>query len=106
MKHNLFEIDGEIIKDDEYCTVRENKQLGNIWIYSYVLYRNKSTKLFHYENSDCIYVFVGGKGVFELEKNIIYVKHNDIVLAPQKKFHKIINTGDIHMKFLMLKEKF
>lgn len=104
IKHNIFDIGGTIIKDDEYCLVRENQQLKDVNIYSYLLYRNKSTKRFNYDN-DCVYVFVGGKGVLELEKDIIYVNHNDLILVEKNTYHKVMNTGDIHMKFLMMKEK-
>ena len=105
IKHNIFDIGGTIIKNDEYCLVRENQQLKDVNIYSYLLYRNKSTKRFNYADNDCVYMFVGGKGVFELEKDIIYVSHNDLILVVKNTYHKIINTGDIHMKFLMMKEK-
>lgn len=105
MKYNLFNIDGDIVKNDEYGIVRKNDHLNNFLLYSYLLYRNKSTKRFNFEKHDCIYVFVGGKGVFELEKEIIYVNHNDVILVPKNTFHKVINTGDINMNFLMLKEK-
>ena len=50
-------------------------------------------------------MFVGGKGVLELEKDIIYVNHNDLILVEKNTYHKVMNTGDIHMKFLMMKEK-
>ncbi len=105
MKYNLFDVGGDVIKDDEFGIVRENRNLGNIWISSFLLYKDKKTKRFNYPNNDTIYVFIDGRGVFELEKDIIYVKHNDIVLVPQDSMHRIINNGDIHMKFLILKEK-
>jgi mannose-6-phosphate isomerase-like protein (cupin superfamily) len=104
IKYNIFDIGGTIIKDDEYCLARENQQLKDVNIYSYLLYKNKSTKRLIY-NNDCIYMFVGGRGVFELEKDLIYVSHNDLILVSKNTHHKIINNGDIHMKFLMLKEK-
>ena len=105
MKYNLHDIGGKVIKNDEYGIVRENGQLGNISVYSYFLYRNKSTKRFKFENHECIYFFIDGKGIFELEREITYINRNDIILAPQTVSHRIINTGDIHMRFLALKEK-
>jgi len=105
LKYNLFNIGGTIIKDDEYCLVRENRQLGNILISSYLLYKDKTTKHLKYSNMDCLYLFIDGTGVFEIEKELLSIKRNDIILIPQNKYHKIINDGDIHMKFLALKEK-
>lgn len=105
MKYNLFDIGGKIIKDDEYGLIRENRELGNIWINSILLYKEKSTKKFCYLKQDTIYVFVDGKGIFELGKEIIYVSYNDIVYVPHGAPHKIINNGDIHMKILAFKEK-
>jgi mannose-6-phosphate isomerase-like protein (cupin superfamily) len=104
-KYNLFDIGGEVIKDDEYGIVRENKQLGTVWINSFLLYKDKSTKKIIHPCVDCIFIFVDGKGVLELGKDIIYVGRNDIVLIPHNSYHRIINNGDIHMKFLILKEK-
>jgi len=105
VKHNIFDIGGIVIKDDEYCLVRENRQLDNIIITSYLLYKDKSTKPFRHEMQDSVYMFVGGRGIFEIAKDLVYVTHNDIVLVPQNTYHKIINNGDIHMKFLMFREK-
>lgn len=104
IKYNIFDIGGSIIKNDEYCVVRENQQLRDVIIYSYFLYKTKSTKRFNYD-TDSVYMFVGGKGVFELEKDIVYVNNNDLILVSKKTNHRIINTGDVHMKFLVMKEK-
>lgn len=105
IKHNIFNISGKIIKDDEFCLVRENNQLDDIILYSYLLYRNKSTKLLKFESQDSIYVFVGGSGLFEIDKEFTYINHNDIIMVPRNTYHRIINNGDIHMRFLLLKEK-
>lgn len=105
IKHNIFNIGGKIIKDDEFCLVRENNELDDMTIYSYILYKNKSTKLFKYQKQDSVYIFVGGNGIFEMDKEVMYVAHNDMILVSQNTCHKIINNGDIHMRFLLLKEK-
>lgn len=105
IKHNIFNIGGKIIKNNDFCLVRENNELDDIIIYSYLLYKTKSTKLFKFDLQDVIYIFVGGNGLFEIDKEVIYVAHNDLILVPHNSCHRIINNGDIHMRFLMLKEK-
>lgn len=105
MKYNLFDIGGEIVSNDDYGMMRENKELGNIWINSVLLYKEKSTKFMHYMDQDCVYIFIDGRGVFELGKEIVYVHHSDLVLVPQNTTHRIINTGDIHMKYLVFRER-
>lgn len=105
MKYNLFDIGGEIIRNDDVCIIRENNELNNVWLNSILLYNEKATKLMSFLDQDCVYVFIDGKGVLEIEKDIIYVNRNDIVLVPQNSLHRVINTGDIHLRFLVIKER-
>lgn len=104
MKYNLFDIGGEIIKNDEFGIIRENRELGNVWLSTFLLYRGKSSKHMVYHDDDSIYLFIDGRGVFELEKDIIYVNHNDLILVPKNSRHRILNNGDVHMKFLIMRE--
>jgi mannose-6-phosphate isomerase-like protein (cupin superfamily) len=105
MKYNLFDIGGEIIRNDDVCIIRENNELNNVWLNSILLYNEKATKLMSFLDQDCVYVFVDGKGILEVEKEIIYVNRNDIVLVPQNSLHRVINIGDIHLRFLVMKER-
>jgi mannose-6-phosphate isomerase-like protein (cupin superfamily) len=105
MKYNLFDIGGEIIRNDDVCIIRENNELNNVWLNSILLYNEKATKLMSFLDQDCVYVFVDGKGILEVEKEIIYVNRNDIVLVPQNSLHRVINIGDTHLRFLVMKER-
>ena len=105
MKYNLFDIGGEIIRNDDVCIIRENNELNNIWLNSILLYNEKTTKLVSFLDQDCVYVFVDGKGILEVEKEIIYVNRSDVVLVPQNSLHRVINIGDTHLRFLVMKER-
>lgn len=105
MKYNLFDIGGEIVKSDDICIVRENNELNNIWINSVLLFREKSTKSRNFLNQDSVYLFVDGRAVFEVGGDILHVSGNDIVFVPQNTYHRVINTGDTHLKYLIFKER-
>jgi mannose-6-phosphate isomerase-like protein (cupin superfamily) len=105
MKYHLFDICGEIIKSDETAIVRENNELNNIWINSVLLFREKSTKSRNFLDQDSVYLFVDGRGVFEMGSEVIHVSSNEIILVPQNTYHRVINTGDTHLRYLIFKER-
>jgi mannose-6-phosphate isomerase-like protein (cupin superfamily) len=104
-KYNLFDIGGDIIKNDEYSIIRENSELNTVLINSVLLYKDKCTKKMKFYDRDSIYLFIESRGIFELGSEIIYVNSNDIILVPQDTEHRIINIGDVHMKYLLFKER-
>lgn len=102
MKYNLCNIKSNLIKRSNEGYVKELK-INNVQMESHVLYNNK----FHKKiciNYDTIYYFMEGKGVFELENDIYYICAHDIIHVNANVNHNIINTGDIHLKYLVLKE--
>lgn len=104
MKYNLFDIGGEVVKQNDTLLIKENKSINNVVIQSIVLYTNKNTKKLCFHNQDCIYFFIDGKGVFELGNDILYVRNHDFVLVNRDISHRVINTGDINLRYLILKE--
>lgn len=105
MKYNLFDIGGEIIKSDEHCIIRENNELNNIWLNSVVLFKDRATKQRNFLDQDSVYLFVDGRGIIEIRDEITHVTHNDIVFVPQNTYHRVINIGDIHLRYLIIKER-
>lgn len=105
LKHNIFDIGGIITVDNDFCLTTENKELQNFWISSTVLYRNKTTKREIYKDTDAIIFVIEGRGVFEQGQEISYIAANDMVFLTKGSDYRIINNGDIHLKFLVIKEK-
>lgn len=105
IKYNLFDIGGEIIKNDEYGIIKQNDELNSIVVNSVLLYKDKTTKKIKFHDHDCIYFFIESKGVFEIGNEIMYVHPNDLVLVYQGVEHRVINIGDVHMKYLIFKER-
>ncbi len=104
MKYNLFDIGGEVIKQDENILIKENKAINNVIIQSVTLRTNKSTKKLRFYNQDSIYFFIDGKGVFELENEVLFVHNQDFILVNRDAYHRVINTGDINLRYLIMKE--
>lgn len=100
MKVNIFNIGGEVVKQDERYIVVDNKSLKNLILSSTVLHRDKSTSGHRHAGQEEVYVFVQGQGEMELDGNKFTVRENDIVLVEDGVFHKVHNTGDIDLIFV------
>lgn len=105
VKYSLFDIGGDIVSTSDTSIVRENNELNNIWVNSILLFKEKSTKTTSFLDQDCIALFVDGRGILEIKDEIVHVGSNDIVLIPQNTMFRVINTGDIHLRFLLIKER-
>ena len=105
MKYNLFDIGGEIVQTSEIAIVRENNELNNIWVNSVLLFKEKAFKTLSFMDQDTVALFIDGRGILEISEEIIHVSANDIVLIPQNTRFRVINTGDIHLRFLLIKER-
>ena len=104
MKYNIFNIDGKVIKKDDTILIKE-KKVSSVIVQSVTLYNGKHTSRYSFNDNDSIYFFADGKGVIELENDILYhVSRNDVIFVNKGNSHKIINTGDIHLRYIIFKE--
>lgn len=88
--HNMrWHIGGEIAKQDDRYTVRDNTILKNLVLSSTDLYPNKSTSGHKHEGQEEVYMFVEGSGTMELDDKTIFVKKGDTVLIEDGVFHKV-----------------
>lgn len=108
IKFNIFDMfssKGRIIHEDEYCIIRETRKLNNINVHSVTLYKNKHTNPLLFKEHDVIYVIIDGNASIESSNRIIKCRNYDIVFVPNNEQHIIVNTGDIHLRYLIMKEK-
>jgi mannose-6-phosphate isomerase-like protein (cupin superfamily) len=100
MKLNIFDIGGEIVKQDDRYTVTDNKELKSLVLSSTVLHRGKSTSGHKHPGQEEVYIFVGGHGEMELDDHRFSVQKNDVILVKDGVFHRVHNTGDINLIFV------
>lgn len=102
MKLKVYDIGGEIVKDNETYLLRDNKSLKNLVLSSTLLYRNQSTRGHRHPGQEEIYFFVQGSGkmiVGDENSEPFNVYTGDIVFIPNGAFHRVINDGEMNLLF-------
>ena len=100
MKYEDWDVGGEIVKQDERYTVKDNTKLNNLIVSSTMLTAHKSTTGHRHVGQEEVYVFVQGSGQMELDHKIFDVTVGDTVLIEDGVFHKVHNTTDFGLKFI------
>ena len=102
MKLKETDIGGEIVKSNDVYVLKDNKTLKNLVLSSTQLYRGQQTRGHRHEGQEEVYFFIQGWGqmiVGSEDSEPFDVRAGDVVLIPDGAFHKVINTGDLHMLF-------
>ena len=102
IKYNIFDVGGEVVKDNEVYLLKDNRTLNNLVLSSTKLYRGQSTRGHRHAEQEEIYFFVQGYGemIVGNENDASFlVKPGDIVLVPDGAFHRVINTGEMNLVF-------
>lgn len=94
MKLNVLDIGGDVIKDNETYTLKDNKTLNNLVLSSTDLKPGKSTTGHAHSGQEEVYYFVKGEGKIELispnaEKITHDVEPGSIVLIKDGFFHRV-----------------
>lgn len=71
-----------------------------------VLHRHKSTTGHSHEDTEEIYLFIGGNGEIQLDNEKQDVASGDIVTVLRKVFHRVSNSGNGDLTFLSLFKKY
>jgi len=102
LKVHKSDVGGEIVKNNETYTLKDNKTLNNLVLSSTKLYRGQQTRGHRHAGQEEVYFFIVGYGkmiVGDETDEPFEVQAGDIVLIPDGAFHRVINTGDLDMLF-------
>jgi oxalate decarboxylase/phosphoglucose isomerase-like protein (cupin superfamily) len=101
-KLTIYNVGGEVVKDNETYLLRDNKTLNNLVLSSTLLYRGQQTRGHRHPGQEEVYIFVQGRGkmiVGDEDSEPFAVAQGDIVLIPDGAFHRVINDGDTNLLF-------
>lgn len=98
-KLNIYNIGGDIVKEDERYIVRDNKSLNNLIVSSTDLKPNKNTTGHKHPGQEEVYYFLRGTGKMELDNDLIDVTVGDVILIEDNVFHKVY-AGNEGLYFL------
>ena len=100
MNDIIWDIGGEVVKEDERYIVKDNTELNNLVVSSTKLNAKKSTTGHRHVGQEEVYIFVRGSGQMELDHKIIDVKAGDTILIQDNVFHKVHNNTDLGLEFI------
>jgi len=100
MRYQHYDVGGEIVKEDDRYTVKDNKTLKNLVVSSTDLHPGKNTNGHRHEGQEEVYTFIYGQGTMEIDDKTFWVNPGDIVLIPDGAFHKVYNTGPSDLYFV------
>lgn len=89
---NIYDIGGEIVKNNDTYLLKDNKTLKNLILSSTSLHPFQETRGHSHPGQEEVYFFVSGMGQMKLDDDLFTVKEGDVVLIPDGAFHKVINT--------------
>tara|TARA_B110000196_G_scaffold229609_1_gene198251 strand:- start:495 stop:845 length:351 start_codon:yes stop_codon:yes gene_type:complete len=105
MQVNIKDIGGEVVKEDDRYTVKDNTELRNLALSSTFLTAGKSTTGHAHVGQEEVYFFVEGEGEMEListngERTRETVTNGSVVLIKDGYFHRVHNTSDYGLYFV------
>jgi|TARA_R110000803_G_scaffold136108_2_gene203086 oxalate decarboxylase/phosphoglucose isomerase-like protein (cupin superfamily) len=101
----IEDIGGEVVKQDDRYTVKDNTTLKNLVVSSTWLIAGKCTNGHAHPGQEEVYYFTQGKGEIELitsngERTRELVGPGSVVLIEDGVFHRVHNTGDFGLYFV------
>ena len=96
VKHHIYDIGGDIVKDNETYVLKDNKLLKNLVLSSTELKPGQSTRGHSHAGQEEVYYFVSGTGTMELDDKKFTVQGGDVVLIEDGVFHRVHN-GSTHI---------
>ena len=100
MKLKIYDIGGDIVKDNETYVLKDNKTLNNLVVSSTELHGLQSTRGHRHEGQEEVYYFVSGTGEMELDNEKFSVQGGDVVLIKDGVFHRVHNTSNTKLYFV------
>lgn len=100
MKLNIYDIGGDVVKDNETYVLKDNKTLKNLVVSSTALHGLQSTRGHKHAGQEEVYYFVSGTGEMELDDKKFTVQGGDVVLIEDGVFHRVHNTSNTKLYFV------
>jgi mannose-6-phosphate isomerase-like protein (cupin superfamily) len=94
MKYSIYDIGGDVVKDNETYVLKDNKFLNNLILSSTELKPHQSTRGHSHAGQEEVYYFVSGSGEMELGDEKFSVQGGDVVLIPDGVFHRVHNPNN------------
>ena len=91
MKLSIYNVGGEVVKDNETYMLKDNKTLNNLVLSSTDLKAGQSTRGHSHSGQEEVYYFVSGAGEMEIDDERFNVQGGDVVLIPDGAFHRVHN---------------
>jgi quercetin dioxygenase-like cupin family protein len=91
MKLSIYNVGGEVVKDNETYVLKDNKTLNNLVLSSTDLKAGQSTRGHNHPGQEEVYYFVSGVGEMEIDNERFNVQGGDVVLIPDGAFHRVHN---------------
>ena len=92
-KVNVYDIGGELVKENEIYKLRDNTKLKNLVLSSTELKPGRSTRGHKHDEQEEVYHFITGYGEMELDDDKFKVKGGDIIMIPAGVFHRVHNSS-------------
>jgi oxalate decarboxylase/phosphoglucose isomerase-like protein (cupin superfamily) len=102
LKHNIRNIGGSVVKDNETYILRDNTELKNLVLSQTILHPGKQTRGHRHPGQEEVYFFTVGHGLMivgEEDSAPFFVEFGDVVLIPDGAFHRVINDSDRDLIF-------
>lgn len=92
-KLSIYNVGGEVVKDNETYLLKDNKTLNNLVLSSTDLKPGRSTRGHSHVGQEEVYYFVSGTGEMEIDSERFGVQGGDVVLIPDGAFHRVYNNN-------------
>ena len=86
---NIFDIGGDVIKDNEVYKLKDNTTLNNLVVSSTDMKPHQSTNGHTHAGQEEVYIFVQGSGTMYLDNVPGDVKRGDVVLIEDCVHHRV-----------------
>ncbi len=99
-KVTMKDIGGEVIKDTDVYTLKDNAFGNKLVLSSTFLRARKETNGHRHQGQEEVYMFVSGEGEMEVDYRRFPVNAGDVVCIEDGEFHKVHNTSDVGLYFV------
>jgi len=96
----IKDIGGDIIKDTDVYTLKDNTFGDNLVLSSTFLRAGQSTNGHEHKGQEEVYFFVDGTGDMEIDNNTFNVRAGDVICIEDGEFHRVHNTGHYGLYFV------